>query len=147
MKKYTKEVCDLIDQYRLHNVILAKETDSINEEYLNSSFLVMSSRYEGLPLVLLEAMSCGLPCISFDCKCGPCDIITDGKNGLLVEEGNIRKLADAILKLMTDYDKLKIMSANAKKTSENYTVDSVLKQWIELFQACPKRNKKVIINS
>lgn len=141
-KKYTKEVCDLIIHYKLSNVILAEETDSIDKEYLKSSFLVMSSRYEGFGLVLVEGMSCGLPCISFDCKCGPRDIITDGEDGLLVEEGNIQKMAEAILKLMTDSEILKVMSVNAKRTSESYAIDLVLNQWVELFQSCPTYARK-----
>ena len=61
---------------------------------------MMSSRYEGLPMVLLEAQSFGLPIVSFACKCGPKDVITEGEDGFLVPKGSISVLADRILKLM-----------------------------------------------
>ena len=60
----------------------------------------MSSHYEGFPMVMIEAMACGLPVVTFDYKCGPRDIIDDGMNGLLVKEGDIEGLATALIKIM-----------------------------------------------
>ena len=64
----------------------------------------MSSHFEGLPMVLIEAKTCGLPCISFDCPHGPSEIIKHGDDGLLIENGNIKKLANAIIYLIEHED-------------------------------------------
>lgn len=137
---YTNEVKNLIAKYELDNVTLVKATFSIEKEYQNSSFLVMSSRYEGFGLVLIEAMSYGLPCVSFDCKCGPKDIIAHGVDGFLVEEGNIRQLANSMLELMNNPDKLSQMAQKAKEKSNQYTVDQIMQKWIDLFQECVNKS-------
>ena len=81
------------------NVVTGPSPD-IRAEYLNAAFLVMSSRYEGLPMVLIEAQAAGLPAVSFACKCGPRDVITDGDDGILVQEGDIDALAAGMKRLM-----------------------------------------------
>lgn len=90
-------------------------TNAIMNEYAQSSLLVMSSHYEGFGMVLVEAMSCGVPVVSFDCKCGPKDIIQHGINGLLVHEGDVKALAEAMVEVMTDEVYRKMLSRNAKK--------------------------------
>lgn len=116
------------------SVVLNRPTAEIISEYLNSSFYVMSSRYEGLPMVLIEAMACGLPCISYDCKCGPRDIISHNIDGLLVPEGNIDALASAIIRLIENKEQRKQMSLNAIVKSKDYNIDIILKMWDELFR-------------
>ena len=70
--------------------------------YSNASILALSSRYEGLPMVLLEAQAAGVPVVSFECKCGPKDVLTDGVDGVLVREGDVDGLAKGILRLIND---------------------------------------------
>ena len=93
----------------------------------------MSSNYEGFGMVLVEAMSCGVPVISFDCKCGPKDIIQPGINGLLVPNGDIQALADAMIKVMADEVYRKMLSQNARKVVDTYSEQAVMSQWIRLF--------------
>ena len=98
--KGSKESClqSLIAQYRLENrIAILPPTKDIYIEYQKSDFYVLSSQHEGLGMVLLEAMSCGIPCLSFDCDYGPREIIKNGVTGLLVENGNNVKLAEGIL--------------------------------------------------
>ena len=106
----------------------------IAAEYKASSMLVMSSHYEGFPMVMVEAMSAGLPVVTFDYKCGPKEIIDDGRNGLLVKEGDIRRLADAMMSLMASPATLKRMSAEAKKVTERFSEEKVMGMWVRLYE-------------
>lgn len=112
-----------------------RPTPQIGEEYARSSLLVMSSHYEGFPMVLVEAMACGLPVVSFDYKCGPKDIIQDGVNGLLVKDGDIEGLANAMMRLMDDEDERRAMGRNARRVTETYSEASVMQRWMDLFES------------
>lgn len=109
-------------------------TKEIQSEYQRSSFLVMSSHYEGLPMVMVEAMAEGLPVVSFDFKCGPKDIIQNGINGFLVPEGDIRALAVAMKKMMGDDESRRSMSIEARKINELYSEERIMQQWVNLFE-------------
>lgn len=126
-----------------HTVLHGPSTD-IEREYLNSSAILMTSHYEGLPMVLIEAMSHGLPPVAFACKCGPRDLIDDGKNGLLVEDGNIHQFAQAVVTLITDETLRRRMSQEALKIKERYSEESVMKQWKDLF--CELQDEKTTAN-
>lgn len=124
----------MIDKAGLnHNTHINKPTNAIGKEYANSSLIVTTSNYEGFGMVLVEAMACGVPAIAFDCKCGPSDIIDNGKNGLLVKEGDIAGLAEAMMKLMGDEQLRKRMSVNARSVVETYSEETVMNKWISLF--------------
>lgn len=124
----------MIDEQGLQNTAkINPPTNAILNEYVHSSLLVMSSNYEGFGMVLVEAMSCGVPVISFDCKCGPKDIIQTGINGLLVPNGDIQALADAMMKVMEDEAYRKMLSLNARKVVDTYSEQAVMSQWIRLF--------------
>lgn len=116
-----------------------RPTTKIGEEYAHSSMLVMSSHYEGLPMVVIEAMACGLPVISFDCKCGPKDIISDGVNGLLVKDGNIAGLANAMMRLMENEEERKNMGLNARTVTTTYSEETVMQKWVDLFTSLAKK--------
>lgn len=86
-------------------------------------------------MVLLEAQAAGLPVVSFECKCGPKDVVTDGVDGYLVPEGDVEALADRMLRLIRDEELRKKMGAAAYASSERYSEDEVMTRWVELFNA------------
>ena len=120
-----------IDRTRCH---LYGPTDDIKREYLNSSLFVFSSRFEGFGMVLIEAMACGLPVVSFDCPCGPKDIVRHQEDGILVENGDIEKLAECMISLMQDDEKRKGMSKNAIKNVQRFRIEHIVQQWKSLFE-------------
>ena len=115
-------------------------TSNIYDEYMRSDFFVLSSRYEGYPLVLNEAMSCGIPCVAFRCKYGPEDAITDGVNGLLVEKGNIEDLANKILWMITHTEERLSMGVKAREAALRYKKDAIMNQWVGLFNRLMNNN-------
>lgn len=124
----------MITERKLQNCThIHNPTKDIGTEYVNSSLLVMSSNYEGFPMVMIEAMACGLPVVSFDFKCGPKDIIRHGENGLLVKNGDIQGLADAMTEVMGDDDYRKMLSLNARKVVSTYSEKAVMAKWVKLF--------------
>ena len=114
-------------------------TSKINVEYSNSSLYVGTSHFEGFPLVLLEAMQVGLPCIAFDCPFGPSAVIVDGENGFLVPDGRIEELAEKISLLIGNSALRDSFSKSALKKSKEFAVDKVMKQWDCLFNELLKQ--------
>jgi glycosyltransferase involved in cell wall biosynthesis len=93
---------------------------------------VLSSRHEGFPNALLEAMACGLPAVAFDCPSGPADIVTHGRDGLLVPRGDVAALAAALDRLMGSAEERARMGRNARDVTLRYAPDRVLGLWSEL---------------
>ncbi|WP_180182875.1 glycosyltransferase family 4 protein [Acinetobacter sp. YH01020] len=122
---------EYIQSNAIGNVYLKGATSDIRSVYEASSFFVMSSKYEGLPMVLIEAQSFGLPIVSYDCPNGPSDIIKDKVNGYLVEDQNIDQLADRILLLASSPLDLVKFSQNSLKNAENYQPEKILHLWSE----------------
>lgn len=120
-----------IDRTRCH---LYGPTNNIKHEYLSSSLFVLSSRFEGFGMVIVEAMACGLPVVSFDCPCGPKDIINNKNDGFLVENGNVGQLAEVMVKLMQDEKLRIIMSENASKNVQRFSIEKIALQWKKLFE-------------
>ena len=110
-------------------ITLRPLTDSISDEYQQSDFFVLSSRYEGFCLVLVEAMSCGIPCVAFKCKYGPEDIIENGVDGLLVEDGNIKALSEKLLWMITHEKERLEMGIRARLSVVRYKKENVMKEW------------------
>lgn len=107
----------------------------IGEEYAASSILVMSSHYEGFPMVMIEAMACGVPVVSYDFKCGPRDIIREGDNGLIIPEGDISALAMGICRLIQEEELRRSMSMKAQEVTTTYSEEKVMRRWITLFNS------------
>lgn len=110
----------------------------IADKYSESSIFVLSSRYEGFGMVITEAMGCGVPPISFACPCGPRDIIKDGVNGLLVEDGNIEDMAKKICYLIENEDKRQEMGKQAYLDAQKYKMENIALQWKKLFETVVK---------
>lgn len=132
---------DQIQQAGLQSsVSLEGSSKTIDEEYAKSSIFVLTSKYEGFSLAIAEAASVGLPAVSFDCPCGPKELIVDGKNGFLVENGDIEDLADKLLLLMNDEVLRKRMGEAAYEYSKRYLPNVVMQQWMSLFDSLVKRS-------
>jgi glycosyltransferase involved in cell wall biosynthesis len=104
-------------------------TNRLHEEFADSSLYVMSSRKEGFPMVLLEAMSAGLPVVSYDCPTGPRDIIREGVDGYVVPDGDGDALAAAMSRLMDDEDKRKAFGAAAIEGAKRYDLGAIAARW------------------
>lgn len=114
---------------------LFSSTKNIDSFYKNATFFILSSKYEGFGLVLVEAMSYALPCISFDCPSGPRDVIEDGKNGFLIKK-NKTDMINTLKKItkLTEED-IKIMAQNSQKTIEEWDNEYILNKWKKIFES------------
>ena len=109
-------------------------TCDVEKEYTNSSIFVCSSRFEGFGMVIVEAMACGLPVVSFDCPWGPRSIINDHEYGILVEKDNPTALAQGILSLVNDAALRMTLSGAAKRNVQSYKMEYIAAQWNRLFE-------------
>lgn len=110
-------------------------TSEVRTEYVKSSLAVCSSRFEGFGLAIIEAMACGLPVISYDCPWGPRSIIANGENGVLVENGNVNDLADAMKNLMENSDLRSMMSKKAIQNVQRFKIERIAQAWKQLFNS------------
>ena len=117
-----------------HAIILHEPIDNIQEKYLESSICVLSSRYEGFSLVIIEAMACGVPCVSFDCPYGPRTIIKNEVDGLLVDYLNVAALASDICSLIDNPLYRKKLGGNARKNILRFSKENVMIMWENLFE-------------
>ena len=115
------------------SISIKEPTRNIVKEYAFSSILAMTSTYEGWGLVLTEAMSVGVPCVAYACKCGPRDIIEDGKNGYIINEGDKEMFAQRLVELMKNDELRQELGGHARESSRKYNVDNIMEQWLALF--------------
>lgn len=135
---YVKMMDDLsIDKKRCH---LNSSVVDVEDEYMKSSILVQPSRTEGFGLVIVEAMSCGLPVVSFDCENGPRSVITNGEDGFLIPPFDVEMFANSLMRLMSDDDLRKSMGEKGKQNSRRYDIGIVGQQWKQLFDELMQNN-------
>mgnify|MGYP003585513953 FL=1 len=135
---YTDEVDSLnnivIDLGLTSTINIFSFVKNIEEKYLESSIFVMTSRFEAFPMVLIEAMSLGLPSVSYDCPSGPRSIITDNENGFLIPDGDLELFAEKLSFLIESEEfRIKFGAASKEKMKE-YQLDPVMKQWKTLLE-------------
>lgn len=116
------------------SVKLHAPTKDIEKVYTSSAFLLMTSRYEGFPMVMIEAMACGLPVISYNFKTGPRDIIRPGENGYFVTDGDSSALVAAMANLMNDLPLRQRLGKNAFRVRDTFSEASVMDKWTRLFE-------------
>ena len=124
----------LIKAYNLEKrVFLPGYSNNVIGYYLNSSIYIMSSRWEGFPMVLSECMELGLPIVSFDIDVMK-EFISNGNDGILVEKGNIHDLANAMKKVSEDVRLRKFIAKNEAKKIKELSEDNILEQWEQIFK-------------
>lgn len=124
-----QELERLVADNQLHHVTISHFTNSVKDKYAEAGIFVLSSRYEGLGLVLLEAESMSLPLVAFDCETGPNEIIRNGYNGYLAEPENPHDLAEKLLAVMNDDNLREQMGLHAFEASRQFTTDKIIDQW------------------
>ena len=138
-----QELQDVIERLDLsNNVYLKGYTSQVQQKMLEASCFVMSSKFEGFGLVLIEAMQCGLPCVSYACPCGPKDIITEGKDGFLVPPDDEKVLAEKICFLIEHPDIRAEMGKAALQKAEKYSIDNIIPMWMNLFNKLVESKRK-----
>lgn len=123
----------IVDDHALADTVsLLPAAKNIDIEYANASILAMTSHYEGLPLVLIESKSFGLPAVAFDCKTGPREIINEGVDGFLVLDGDMEAYKEKLVYLMNSDDARRNMQLAALSAAERYSPEIIVKQWMRL---------------
>ena len=134
-----RELHRMIEEMNLQEkVLLRKPVPAIAEKMSEAACFVLSSLFEGFGLVIIEAMACGLPVVSYDCPCGPKDIISDGVDGFLVPAGDERELADKMNDLIEHPEKRRDMGRAALDKAENYKIEKIIPMWTALFEKLVK---------
>ncbi len=107
---------------------------NIEDKYLESSIFAFSSRFEGFGMVLIEAMAYGIPCVSFDCPCGPSTIIKNEEDGFLIPNGDTVDFAEKLILLIENHDKRKLMGQIANENVKRFLPEIIMPKWDELFK-------------
>ena len=124
-----------IKEYHLENrLILEGNQKEMEPYYRNSSLYVMTSRYEGLPMTLLEAKSYQLPIVSFDCQTGPVDIIQDSVDGYLINDFNQKEMVNRINHLIQDQALRASLSQQSQINLHKFEMENIIPKWINILE-------------
>jgi len=133
---YRQQMRDLgIDENRCH---LYGSLSDVKDAYTECSIFTLPSRFEGFGLVIIEAMSYGLPVVAFDCENGPRNILTDGENGCLVRPFDIDEYAEKLIRLIRDEKLRRQIGTHARKSSQQYEIEDIAHRWKQLFDELDK---------
>lgn len=116
------------------SVKLCGTTNDVASKYREAAFCVSGAVAEGLPMVLIEAMSCGLPCVAYDCPTGPSDIITNGQDGILVPLHDLNSLTQAIEQEISNLELRAEQARNARIKSDQFTERVIIPKWLDFFE-------------
>lgn len=134
---YQMQMAELgIDPHRCH---LYGPVSDVKKEYLASSIFVLPSRFEGFGLVIIEAMACGVPVVTFDCENGPRSIITNDVDGFLVPPFDVNLMTEKLILLMKEQELRCKMGMNAQAAASQYDIDRIGQQWKQLFDELKNR--------
>jgi glycosyltransferase involved in cell wall biosynthesis len=129
-----QKILDQIASLNLERrIVVHKPTKAIYDEYKRSELLVLCSEYEAYSLVLVEAMSCGVPCVSMDCPVGPREIIQDGVNGLLAKDGDVEDLATKIEWMITHEAERQMMGKKAREFASTRRLSVIMSRWLDVY--------------
>ena len=129
-----KLVAELEEGGVITQVSFKGNVKGIENIYPNHGIYVMTSRYEGLPLVLLEAKQYELPIVSFNCPTGPSEIVLDSENGYLIDNFDTNEMSDKVCKLIEDEELRGRFSENSLNDTEKFSKERILQQWIDLIE-------------
>ena len=133
--KLRKRLQGMIEDHGLADVVtLAPPADDMGAELESASVFALSSRFEGFPLMLLEAMSKGMAVVSFDCPTGPADLIDDHRNGVLAPPRDAEALATALLEMVEDAELRRRCAAAAVETARRYRMEAIGPLWDDLLR-------------
>lgn len=130
----------LKDDLKVKNVTFLGQRSDIKDLLLASEIYVLPSRFEGLPMTLIEGMSQGTACIAYNCVSGPSDIINDRYDGLLVEDQNLESMVDGLLELIQNTELRKKLQKNAPSAVEKFSVETIVNKWENLVDKVLKSN-------
>lgn len=138
--KHDKRFRTFIEQHQLQDSVeLLPPTNNVPALFASCGLYALSSRFEGLPLVLIEAAACGLPAVAFDCPTGPSEIIEHKKSGLLVANGDVKAFAEALQVLISNEAlRLQYSQHSCQYVTKKFAVNTIIDQWEVLFKNLKK---------
>jgi glycosyltransferase involved in cell wall biosynthesis len=132
---WTQKLTQMVEELGLtDHVTLAGPTDDVPGEMAQASIYALSSRFEGFPLVLIEAMSKGMAVVAFDCPTGPAEIVEDHQNGILVPPKDVAALTAGLLEMVENEELRRRCAAAAVETARGYTMSAIGPRWDEMLQ-------------
>lgn len=136
------KILKIINEYGLQGKVrILSPINNIIDIFKKSDLLLMTSRYEGFGMVIIESFSVGTPCISFDCESGPSDIIINNENGFLIKNNDINGYSDILAEICSGNVNLKYMGNAAYESSKKYRVENIMPKWEDLFKGSVNEKK------